>query len=326
MFRMTCDIKIGLFKPVKPNAVTWNRSVDNFSDTATIKLPAITMLKTTGDLYQRVQTGLQFKEGMNVTIMAGYNGHNDTPFKGFIRRINYTIPLEVECEGYSYQLRKKLDFNKSYVNTTVKTILTDLVSGTDIKLSSQIPVIPLDKATFVNCTGIQVLEWFKDKCLLTVSFNQDILYVGMQQLQPGQNKKFRLGWNVIKDNELKFNVKKEFADVRIQVASRLNTGHKQKAVVGKIDGQVKKYKSVLKDATVLNAIAQEKRNEIINRGYEGSITGFLKPFVAPGMSISIEDAKYPERGGKYFVTGVNGEYSSSGGRQKVIIGNSLGNG
>src|SRR5882762_1162378 len=103
MFRMTCDIYIGKFKPVKPNAVKWARSVDNYSDSATIKLPAISMLKREGDFYERVQTGLQFKEGMPVTINAGYNGRNDTRYRGFIRRINFTVPLELECEGYSYQ-------------------------------------------------------------------------------------------------------------------------------------------------------------------------------------------------------------------------------
>jgi hypothetical protein len=323
MFRMTSNVKIGSFKPVKPNALKWNCSVDNISDSASIKLPAISMLKTQGDTYERVQTGLQFKEGMKVELNIGYDGENDLRFKGFISRINFTIPLEIECEGYSYQLRKKLDFSKSYKNTTVKKILADLISGTDIKLSAAIPDIPLEKATFINVTGIQVLEWLKEKCLLTVYFNFDELYCGMQQLEAKTTVKFRLGWNVIKDTELKFSEKKEFADVRIQVDSRKKDGKKEKAFIGKKDGQMKKYKSILKDQAVLAAIAKEKRNLIINRGYEGSITGFLKPFMMPGNAALIDDTKYPERTGKYFVTGIEGEYSSNGGRQKIKIGNSL---
>jgi hypothetical protein len=323
MFRMTCDIKIGTFKPVKPNAVKWSRSVEDFSDSSTIKLPAISMLKKQGDTYERVQTGLQLTEGMNVEVHAGYDGANDLQFKGFIRRVNFTIPLEIECEGYSYQLRKKLDFSKSYRDTTVKKILEDLIQGTDIKLSPFIPSIPLEKATFVNCTGIQVLEWLKQKCLLTVYFNFDVLYVGMMQLEPKVTKKFRLGWNVIKDSELRFNDKKEFAEVRIQVGTRSKDGKKEKAFVGKKDGQVKKFKSVIKDKSILASIAQEKRNEVLNRGYEGSITAFLKPFVEPGMAVQIDDAKYPERKGKYFASAVDGESSKSGGRQRIKISNSL---
>lgn len=325
MFRMTADVKIGNFKPVKPTALRWSRSVDDFSDSCKVKLPAITMLKREGDIYDRVQTGLQFKEGMLVIVTAGYNGDNDVRFKGFVRRMNFTIPLEVECEGYSYQLRKKLDFSKSYKNTTVKKILNDLISGTDIRLSKHIPEIPLSKATFVNCTGIQVLEWLKEKCLLTVYFVHEELYVGMQQLVPTGSVKFKLGWNVVKDNELKFNDQKEFADVRIQVGTRRKDGQKEKQFVGKKDGQVKKYRSILNDPKVLAAIADEKRSQLVNRGYEGSITAFLKPFVVPGMSVTINDDRYPERTGRYFVQGVDGELSSSGGRQKVKLGNTLGN-
>jgi hypothetical protein len=323
---MTCDITIGSFKPVKPHAVKASLSVDNYCDNCVIKLPAITRLKKEGDSYERVQTGLQFQEGMKVTVMAGYDGQNDLRFKGFINRVNFTIPLEVECEGYSYQLRKKLDFSKSYKNTTVKSILQDLISGTDIKLSTEIPNIPIEKATFVNVTGIQVLEWMKEKCLLTVYFNYDVLYVGMQQIVPKETKKFRLGWNVIKDNELRFNDKKEFAEVRIQIGSRKKDGTKEKAFVGKKDGQVKKFKSVLKDKNILAAIAQEKKNEVVNRGYEGAITTFLKPFVQPGMAASIEDKKYTERSGRYFINSVDFDFSTSGGRQKIKLGNSLGNG
>ena len=320
---MTADIIIGPFKSLKPRAIKWSKSVDNFSDSCTIKLPAISMLKKEGDTYERVQTGLQFKEGMKVEVFAGYDGENDRQFKGFIRRLNFTIPLEVECEGYSYQLRKKLDFSKAYQATTVKKILQDLVEGTDIKLSDSIPLIPIDKATFQNVSGVQLLEWLKEKCLLTVYFNEDILYCGMQQLDVKQTKKFRLGWNVIKDNELKFNDRKEFADVRIQIATRKKDGTKEKGFVGKKDGMVKKFKSIIKDKSILEKIAAEKRNEIVNRGYEGSITAFLKPYVLPGMAVDIDDTKYPERKGKYFVSGVDGEFSTSGGRQKIKIGNSL---
>jgi len=323
MFRMTHNIKIGTFKPIPPNAVKWNRSVDNFSDSCTIKIPAIAMLKKAGDTYERVQTGLQFKEAMTALVEVGYDGNNDQVFKGFIRRINYTTPLELECEGYSYQLRKKLDFSKAYKDTTIRAILEDVVSGTDIKLSKDIPNIPIDKATFINVTALQVLEWMKEKCLLTVYFNFETLYVGLQQLEAKNMKKFTLGWNVIKDNELKFNDQKEFADVRIQVGTRKKTGEKQSAIVGKKDGQVKRYRTIIKDQAALASIATQKRNEILNRGYEGAITAFLKPHVEPGMAAQIDDKRYPERKGKYFIEGVEGDFSTSGGRQKIKIGNSL---
>lgn len=325
MFTMTSDIYIGTFKPVKPHSVKWSRSVENYSDSATIKLPAISMLKREGDVYERVQTGLQFKEGMPVEVHAGY-GTNVLRFKGFIRRLNYSTPLEVECEGYSYQLRKKLDFSKSYQNTTVRKILDDLVQGTDIKLSDAIPEIPLSKATFQSCSGIQVIEWLQSKCLLTVYFNLDTLYVGALQLEPKKSVKFRLGWNTAKDTELKFNDRKEFAEVRMEVGGRKKDGTKGKAFDGKSDGQVKRLKTAISDEATQKKLAEQARRDFVNMGYEGSITAFLMPYVEPGMAVIINDTKYPERKGTYFVSGVEGEFSSSGGRQKVNIGYSLGHG
>jgi hypothetical protein len=323
MFKMTSDITLGQYVRVKCNAITWDCSIDNFSDTAVIKLPAIMGLKKNGDEYERVQTGLQFTEGMKVEVKAGYNGVNLTRFKGFIRRINYAVPLALDCEGYSYQLRKILDFTKAYKNTTVRLILEDLTKGTDIKLSESIPDVPIDKATFKNVTGIQVLEWFKEKCLLTVYFNFDTLYVGALALDPKSSQTFRLGWNVIKDSDLKFNDDKEFVDVNITIESRAKSGVKQKAYAGNLNSQTKILRTAIRDKATQEQIAIEKRKQLVNRGYEGTITAFLMPYVVPGDTAIIDDTKYPQRVGRYFITGVQGSFDRSGGRQKIKIGNKL---
>src|SRR3954464_2289771 len=101
MFTMTSEIKVKGFKNIiKPNSIKWKRSITDYSDTATITLPTIAMLKSNGgEDYKQVETGLQFREGMEVLIKCGYDGKNQTRFKGFIRRINPKSPLELECEG-----------------------------------------------------------------------------------------------------------------------------------------------------------------------------------------------------------------------------------
>jgi hypothetical protein len=317
---MTADIEIGTFRPVKPSRLKYTRSVDNFSDTCTVYLPAISMLRKEGDTYERVSTGLQFAEGMPVRVYAGYNDANELRFQGFIRRINFSVPLEVECEGYAYLLRKKISFTKTYKNTTVRKILEDVTSGTAIRLSDAIPHIPLESAVFKRVTGLQVLEWLKEKCLLTVYFNYDELYCGALQLDPKQTRTFRLGWNVVKDNELKFNTDRELADVRIEVGARKKDGTRSRGFDGKTDGEVKVMRSAIRDENTLANLAAEQRRRLVNRGYEGSITAFLQPLVEPGMAVNIEDQRYPQRNGKYFVETVDGEFGPSGGRQKIKIG------
>lgn len=324
MFRMTSSVKVDSFKPFKPTNLKWKRSIENYSDYAMIKIPAKGSLVINGKV-ETMQTASQFKEGMKVELFVGYNDNNMLRFKGFVRRVNYTVPCEIECEGYSYQLRKKLNFTKNYSNSTVKKILEDLVEGTDIKLSKSIPNVPIKRAEFRNCTGTQVIDWLKDKCLLTVYFNFDELYCGLAYVEPKSKIKLRLGWNVIKDNSLKFNDKKEFANVRIKLVQRGKTGVKKVSFYGPKDGQVVEKKiSLIDDPKVLEDIAKREKERLTNRGYEGSLTTFLEPCFNVGDSIMIEDLKYQERKGTYLGTGVEGEFSSSGGRQKITIGMSLG--
>ncbi len=327
MFLMTADIKIGPFKAFQPNAAEWHRSIDNYSDTATVKVPAISKLKCEGDTYEYVQTGLQFKEGMKAEVLCGYDGKNITRFKGFVRRVNYSIPLEIECEGYSYQLRTKHGYTKSYAVTNARAVLKDLVTGTDIKLSESIPDIPLKNIFFKNVKGTDVLDYLKEKCLLTIYFNYDTLYCGLRMTEVKATVKHRLNWNVIKDNELKFDADRELATVNIQVEKKIEDGTKKKAKYGVKDGSIKILKvRHITDEALLKKIAQEEREKLLHTGYEGTITAFLFPYVEPGMASHIDDVRYTDRTATYFIEKVDGSFSTGGGRQKIGIGALLSNG
>ena len=325
-FIMSNSVEIGNFKPVKASSLTWKRSIDNYSDSALIRLPAICKLKSTGERYKYVETGQQFKEGMKVKIYAGYDGRNDLRFMGFVKRINFTIPLEIECEGYAYQLRKKLGIKKSFKSgTKLKDILAYLVEDTDIKLSNQIPDVTVESAIkFDNASGIQALELIKEKLLQTVYFNYDTLYVGLRETETKGNINFRLGWNVIKDNDLKFSANKEFAEVKIVLRSRKKDGTFRDAIHdSKFTNTKVKQIRVQLSQEYMDKMAADYKKTLTNKGYEGMITGFLIPYAEPGMAAVITDQRYTERNGTYFIEAVDGSFSTGGGRQKIKIGNVL---
>ncbi|HCW06895.1 MAG TPA: hypothetical protein DGG95_05980 [Cytophagales bacterium] len=336
MFKMTSNIVFTIYfnngfnnefkkVTVKPNAIKWSRSIYDLSDTATIILPAVGRL-TRGIDGKKIKTTDLLIGGTPVSIYAGYDNKNDLHFKGFISRVNFKIPVEIECEGYSYILRNKLGIDKSYKNTTVKSILQELIGDTEIKLHPDIPNIPIEKCQFINASGIQVLEWFKEKCLLTVYFVYDQIYVGGDTLVPGQTIKLRLGWNVVKDDELKFHPK-EFADVKISILNRQANGQFISQTSSNNNGQIsgiKKIRTLISDPKTMKAIAERERTLLVNSGYEGMVTAFLKPFATPGMVALIYDTKFKQRTGKYFITGIEGSFSKSGGRQKIKIGYFLG--
>lgn len=333
MFLMTSNITIGDFTAIKPKSVKWKCSVSNFVDTCSIELPLRTYLrandnillqypdgtteKRTSDL--AAKQGVIFTEGLAVSVDLGYNNRNTTRFMGFVKRINYGKPLVIECEGYSYLLKDKV-FTKTYTTTTVKSILNDLVTGTDILLSDAIPVIPLKNVVFKNCPGLKVLEWMQKELLLSVFFDFNTLYVGSSKY--GLKKptvKLQLGWNTVDDGGLKKDVKG--SEIIIHVIAKDSAGK-----VKRTKSDQKKYsttKEVKIRSGMPDAIVKEISNELQKlenfSGYKGDITCFLEPHIENGFVVKNVNDKFPDREGNFFVESVDGSFSSSGGRQVITL-------
>ncbi|KFC60030.1 hypothetical protein FEM08_12090 [Flavobacterium gilvum] len=260
-----------------------------------------------------------FKENDKISVSLGYDGNNVKRFEGFIKRVNMGMPVQIECEGYSYLLYDII-FNKSYANVTVKQLLTDVCSGTDIVLSPEMPNIPLKNVRFKNATGFQVLEWLEKECHLVVYFNFNELYVGTQFGKKQNTVKFRLGWNTVKEDDLKKRIVDK--NVRIVIEEKNSNGE-----VRKTKSDIEKYgpdKTVkIKagiPANLLKEIANRLQTKKNYNGYEGDITAFLEPAANKGMIAVITDKLYPEREGSYFVETVTGEFGKNGGRQKIQLG------
>jgi hypothetical protein len=167
-FVMTSDITIGNLKKVKAAKVTWKTDVTSFVDTATIELPRIKYLVTVKNQTEDKSEANErqeyiIKENDKVDLLVGYNGRNTRRFQGFVKRVVQGVPVKVECEGYAYLLYDII-FNKSYASVTVKQLLTDLCSGTEIKLSSEMPNIPLQNVSLrftsilMSCMLVLFLE------------------------------------------------------------------------------------------------------------------------------------------------------------------------
>lgn len=324
MFYLTSDITIGSYKQVKASKVTWKTSVNSFTDTCTIDLPRITYMKTVRTVTEDMQEPNErkeyvFKENDKISVSLGYDGNNVKRFEGFIKRVNMGMPVQIECEGYSYLLYDII-FYKSYANVTVKQLLTDVCSGTDIVLSPEMPNIPLKNVRFKNATGFQVLEWLEKECHLVVYFNFNELYVGTQFGKKQNTVKFRLGWNTVKEDDLKKRIVDK--NVRIVIEEKNSNGE-----VRKTKSDIEKYgpdKTVkIKagiPANLLKEIANRLQTKKNYNGYEGDITAFLEPAANKGMIAVITDKLYPEREGSYFVETVTGEFGKNGGRQKIQLG------
>jgi hypothetical protein len=330
-FYLTSDIKIGTYENIKPNKVSWKTEVGSFTDTCTITLPRITHMVSKNkdktkdlDVNENNTKIYQFKEGDKVSVLLGYNKKNKKRFEGFVRNVKLGIPVELECEGYGYQLYDII-FNKTYAAVTVKKLLQDLTLGTDIILSSKIPDIPLKNVRFKNATGIQVLEYLKKEVQLAVYFNFNELYVGTTFGKVEKRVKLKIGWNTVKDDDFQ----KKKVDKNIKIVAREKN---DKGEVKKTKSTEKKYSNE-KEIKIKAGIPGNFVQEIVNRlqlkenyaGYEGSIQLFFEPYVTKGMVLEIDGGMYPEKTGNYFVESVSGEFGMSGARQTVNLGFIYGN-
>lgn len=324
MFVLTGNILFTGFKEVKPGSLKWKLSVDDYCDTASITLPAMCRMVDKERNHSTIPTGQAIKEGTPVAIYAGYDGKNDLQFKGFVSRINFKVPVEIDCEGYSWQLRRKM-INKTFARTTVKEVLNFIIAGTDIKLSAKNPdKIIFEHTRFENYTALQVLDFLKEKYLLTVFFQYDELYVGWRSAYTGNEVKHRLNWNVIKDDSLLFNTYTG-TTVHIELESRKADGTRGKKRAQNVmkPGDVKKVKTFIQDDDDKQLAADDRQQLENKKGYSGALTGYLKPFCRPGDTSIIIDKKYQERNGRYFIDSVEGSFGSGGGRQKIAIGFAL---
>jgi hypothetical protein len=215
-------------------------------------------------------------------------------FEGFVSRINFTQPVEVECEGYSYLLRKR-NYLKTFVKTELKTILQYLVAGTDIKLDANIPSFLIDKMVLQNNSGTEALEIIKkiSDNQISIFFTGNILYAGLIYMQTNALTykakaitKYKLGWNVIKDSNLKQRLASN-TDVTVNYIGEKKDGTKIKCI-GKSgrtstkdhvittsvssgsDGEKRIRKShAVTDADALQNMANTYHYKLSYDGYEG---------------------------------------------------------
>lgn len=303
------------------NDLKITRSTVGLKDTAILKLPSIGRVLSNDNLPNTsIESANFFSYGDQIEIKLGYNDDLRTEFKGFILKVLMSTPILIECEGYSFQLYKKVV--KNWKETTVSEVLEFLVSGTDIKVSdwSKSQTIKL-KNFSIATTGLEVLSWFAKKMGLTACFLFDEVYVGLQQIPKLNEVKLRLGWNVLRDDKLETI---ENRKVLVRVFFKDLEGIKRKVELGDKSGQLIELKMpYIKDLATIYRIAENKFEVAKSQQIKGAITCFLQPYIQPFDLVSIIDKRYERRSGKYFVTATEVTFGMNGARRKIGLGTKL---
>ncbi len=317
MFALTSQIKIGEFTLTSVNGVTINRSFHDLGAKAVIKLPVTSVLKQKDKPATRIETASQIKVGDRVEIYLGYNGKNELEFRGYVKRLNYRTPLEIECEDIFYKTRiGPMSFSEEI--TTLKQCLSTLLPKLTIGYC-----VDLTLKNFVvkDKPGSWVLDFLKKEYGLTVFFDiNEKLYVCRGTDIVGETIKYQLDYNVIKSNELIYELTKD-NPFQVKAICYDRSGEKLEAESGNKEGATKTlYFYDVEDKNQLLLLAQAEHMRYSYDGYKGKIETFLQPYALPGMVASIKDVKYPEREGDYLIESTQVTFNDKGARRMIEIG------
>jgi hypothetical protein len=294
MFILNSDITIGNFRFTGVHDIHIRHSIHTYTDTAIIRLPSIASLYTLTNSSnpEKITTSDKFNVNDQVTIKLGYNGDMKEEFRGFVKNFSLAMPLEIECEGFSYLLQKKT-FNGSWTSTTVKQLLDIITAGTGIS-TRVADNIALSNVIFTGYTGTEVIEYIMEASggALKIFFKQpDLLWAGLLYTAYSQGNTvlqfptvpYKLGYNARKENSLRQKNKNDIP-VQIEFNKKLSSGQIITATAG-ASANNNRHKQLLNNissSATLQLLANEKQVQLNYSGYEGNINGFL-PLLQSGI-------------------------------------------
>lgn len=316
MFALNSSIKIGGYTFGRINDVKITRSVNSTSAKAVIKVPVTAVIKAKdGSTSAKTETAKAIKVGDPVEIQLGYGRELNKEFAGYVRRVNYKTPLEIECEDEYYKTRCKA-VTISGGSTTLKDVL--LACGLNV---GQVAELTLKNFVVDNKPANTVLEKLKTDYGLNVFFGLDGKVYAIRAFDlVSQTVKYELRKNVIKDDDLKF---QKASDVKLKIKGicYMKDGSQVEASIGEDGGAEKTlYFYDVESQSELKTLAEAELKKYSKDGYDGTIETFLQPYAEPCMVADLTDPVYEERNGKYHITAVETTFGMSGARRKVSIG------
>jgi hypothetical protein len=317
MFVLCCEIKIGDVSFQTVHEVTIKRSLYDLAATAIIKLPVTAVLKHTGEPPTHIETAHAIKAGDPVTIKLGYDNQLQTEFTGYVKRLNYKVPLEIECEDEFYKTRF-VNCVISEKETTLKQCLNTVLP--DIKLG-YCADLTLKNCIVNNKPGSWVLGLLKKEYGLNVFFDiNGKMYAGCPTDVVGETVKYRLRYNVINDEDLKYQLAED-VKLKVKAVCYYKDGEKIEAEIGEDGGETRTlYFYDVKDTAELKTLADAELKRYSFDGYRGKILTFLQPYALPGMVAEIDDPVYQERNGNYLIESTEITFSTGGARRRLEIG------
>ena len=345
---LNSDITIGTFRFSGVKEVRIKRSLRDYTDTATITIPAIGRVQQgtlQADGTVKICPGTAvvknvrslFNNNDPVTIRLGYNGDLQTEFKGFVKNRGTGLHCVINCEGYVRQMRLGMDITHYYPKTTVSELL-GLISTSCPAINVVIGAgadLPLLKMRLTHATGVDICNEIRkvSEGALTIFFlDPTTLWCGLRYTPYAKNidpfdtgnVNYRRGYNCIKDESLKEVEPTEPVQV---ILNGVTVSAQRVQTQSEASYSVRKEKTLVNNVGDINALrtmANEVQYQRNYTGFEGHIPAFLQPFAQPGYTMYIKDTDNPDLNGTYMCEGIDVSFGTGGARRNIEVGPKVG--
>lgn len=313
---MCYEITIGgRYRLAMLEAVEIQKSVDILTCTAAVTVPAI--------VYNQALKHEDYaKVGDAISIKLGYDDNLVNEFDGYIQRIDTDDDtLTFNCEDNMYLTRKPVE-DKQFTTTTIKAIAHYCLKACGLNKINCDYDITYEKFVISKANAFDVFKKLKEETKATIYFVDDTLHIHPPFVEKGGTVVYDFAVNV-ESSDLKYR-RKDDRKITIEINSVGTDGKKTKSNYGTTGGEIHKMNvtsPMSKDN--LTKVAETEFNRLCFDGYEGSVTGWLIPFVLPSYSAKVIDGDYEFKTGTYYVTAVQTNYDENGGTRKVTIGKKL---
>jgi len=244
-----------------------------------------------------------FKRGDPVCINLGYNESNKEVFFGYVRKINTTLPIRIECEDEMF-LMKQTVINKSFNSISLDDLLFEITDN--VAIFSPIITAPMELGKFriTRSSPAQVLEFLRKKYNIQSFFRERQLYVGLAYFpELRQDKEFDFRKNIIQNN--------------LEVSIDKNN-QKIKATAGDPDGDIRTFNYYNLSQDDLQDRIDAALEKVKYEGYRGNFTTFGEPILRQNDAVVFTDDKLPDNNGTYLIKGVRRTFGQGGYRQNVF--------
>lgn len=306
---LQCELTIGNVVIRHINQADVKSSWKELTDTCSITLPRNLDYKG-----ERLDQMIKRLDPVTLKVAYTLNGITTwhTEFVGYVREVQPNIPVRIQCEDEMLKLKTGQVFNKLWKNAKLIDIISTIAPGY---------VMNVKDATLSyraeNKTAAQIMYDLREYIIYSyfrhdAATGKPTLYSGFAYDFQFNNHIYNLHQNVRPQNSLTY---------RLQADTDQEAGVVIKAIAHNADGsktieywpsQDSKGEVITMPFSELSPIeatrrillkqyAQAEFKRLNVDGYRGDVSGFATPIVRHGDTITVRDAQYPDREGKYLV-------------------------